>query len=79
MTPEFDFSVALQRLKEGKRISRAGWNGDGQYLQLQRPDENSKMTLPYIYITTVSKELVPWIASQSDLLCEDWVDVTPIV
>lgn len=42
------------------------------WLELQVPDEYSKMTLPYIYMKTVSGGLVPWIASQTDILSEDW-------
>ena len=68
------FEFALSMLREGNRVSRSGWNGKGQFLELQRPDENSKMTLPYIYIHTVVGDLVPWIASQSDLLGEDWME-----
>ena len=30
------------------------------------------MTLPYIFISTVRGELVPWLASQTDMLAEDW-------
>jgi len=69
------FSRALELLKEGHCVSREGWNGPGQHLQLQRPDEQSKMTLPYIYIKTVGNDLVPWLASQTDLLEEDWYGV----
>jgi len=68
-----DFSRALENLKAGTCISRQGWNGPDQFLKLQKPDENSKMTLPYIYITTVQGDLVPWLASQTDILSEDWV------
>lgn len=67
-----NFGIALLELKEGKKVTRSGWNGKGQYIQLQTPDEHSKMTLPYIYITTVQGDLVPWLASQTDLLAEDW-------
>ncbi len=67
-----DFSQALQKLKAGQRITRAGWNGPGQYLELQVPDANSKMTLSYIYTHTVQGDLVPWLASQTDILSEDW-------
>lgn len=67
-----DFSGALGFLKVGHRIARLGWNGKGQFLELQKPDEDSKMTLPYIYITTVDGNRVPWLASQTDLLTEDW-------
>jgi hypothetical protein len=66
------FSNALEDLKLGSCITREGWNGKGQFLTLQRPDENSKMSLPYIYITTVTGDRVPWLASQTDLLAEDW-------
>lgn len=30
------------------------------------------MTLPYIYMRTVQGDLVPWLASQTDLLANDW-------
>ena len=67
-----DFGDALKRLKAGDHVAREDWNGPGQWLKLQRPDANSKMTLPYIYISTVQADLVPWLASQTDLLAEDW-------
>ena len=68
----FSFSVALGMLKNGAKVTRMGWNGPAQYLELQVPDEHSKMTLPYIYIRTVQGDLVPWLASQTDLLANDW-------
>lgn len=63
---------AIAFLRRGCRVTRTGWNGKGQYLELQVPDENSKMTLPYIYIRTVQGDLVPWLASQTDILADDW-------
>jgi hypothetical protein len=42
------------------------------WLKLQEPDANSKMTRPYIYMSTVDQDLVPWVASQTDLLADDW-------
>jgi len=69
-----DIGEALKALKDGWAVTRDGWNGKGQYLQLQTPDEHSKMTRPYIFITTVSGDRVPWLASQTDLLAEDWTD-----
>ena len=71
-TNEMNFGMALHCMKAGNKIARTGWNGAGQYLELQVPDENSKMTLPYVYITTVQGDRVPWLASQTDLLMEDW-------
>lgn len=77
----YNFGWALNQLKQGKKLRRKGWNGKGIYIQMQFPDEHSKMTQPYIYIVTTNlktdnpnapKGLVPWFASQTDMLAEDW-------
>lgn len=67
-----NFGQAIEHLKNGGKIQRSGWNGKGMYLELQRPDAGSKMTLPYIFMFTADKNLVPWLASQTDILSEDW-------
>ncbi len=67
------FGGALIALKDGRAVSREGWNGTGMYILLQRPDSLSKMTRPYIYITDAQGLKVPWLASQTDMLAEDWV------
>jgi len=74
-----DFGKALENLKNGHRVRREGWNGKGMWLLLQRPDENSKMTHPYIYIeypvghaAYPNGSLVPWLASQTDMMADDW-------
>jgi hypothetical protein len=67
-----DFGQALESLRAGERVCRLGWNGKGMWLELQVPDENSKMSLPYIYMKTAQGDLVPWVASQTDLLAYDW-------
>jgi hypothetical protein len=68
-----DIGQAIEELRAGQHVTRAGWNGPGQYLELQEPDEHSKMTLPYVFITTVTGDRVPWLASQTDLLAQDWI------
>lgn len=75
MPPLFNFGEAISRLKLSERVTRQGWNGKGQYLELQVPDENSKMGHPYIYISPVDGKFVPWLASQTDMLAEDWYTV----
>ncbi len=70
-----NFGQAIEALKSGKRVARTGWNGKGMWLELQRPDAHSKMTLPYIYMKTADSNNVPWLASQTDMLSEDWVVV----
>jgi hypothetical protein len=69
---EHTFGWAIQALKGGDKVARAGWNGKGMWLQLQSPTPESKMTLPYIYMSTVTGDLVPWLASQTDILATDW-------
>lgn len=82
-----NFGQAIEVLKEGKKVARKGWNGRGIFIELQVPDAHSKMTHPYIYIDTTGlqtdnvnapKSRVPWLASQTDMLSEDWevVDYT---
>ncbi len=70
-----DIGEAVHMMRDGSKVARVGWNGPGQYLEMQTPDEHSKMTLPYIYITTVQGDLVPWLASQTDILATDWAVV----
>ena len=82
------FSIALLDLKEGERIAREGWNGKGMFLFLvpgSRFTVNQAPLLgiypegtvidyrPHIDMKTAQGDIVPWVASQSDLLAEDWV------
>lgn len=83
-----DFGAAIHALKQGDKVARSGWNGKGLSLELQVPDANSKMTLPYIFMqypaTPASSTApvnhlsarVPWLASQTDILAEDWMVVS---
>lgn len=73
------FSKALDALKAGGRLARSGWNGKNMWVVLQRPDAHSDMTHPYIYIeypaghpAYPSGAKVPWLASQTDLMADDW-------
>jgi len=71
------FGKALEHLGEGACMTRTGWNGPNQYIELQVPDAGSKMTLPYLFIRTVQGDLVPWLASQTDILATDWFNMVP--
>lgn len=72
------FSEALNFAKLGMKISRMGWNGKGMWVEIQQPDADSKMTLPYLYLNypenaeNTPGAKVPWLASQTDILAEDW-------
>ena len=73
---------AIKEMRNGNKVQREGWNGKGMWLELQRPDEHSKMTLPYVYLNypvdapNTPGARVPWLASQTDLLQEDWTVMT---
>lgn len=83
--PESHFGWALQRLKAGAKVTRGGWNGKGQYLYYVPANSYKAVTdiakaafgdmVPYrayIAIKTVQGDVVPWVASQTDLLATDW-------
>lgn len=73
-----NFGSALEALKAGMKVSRTGWNGKGLWLELQVPDDHSKMTLPYVFMSypadaqNTPGARVPWLASQTDMLADDW-------
>lgn len=85
-----DFGKALEALKAGKRVARAGWNGKGMWLVLVPGSEGLTVDegrplakaglpvgtkfnyLPHVDMWTVQGSLVPWLASQTDILAEDW-------
>lgn len=77
------FSVALDLLKKGLRVARKGWNGKGMWLVLIHPGNamhtspaGSYDMQPCIGMKTADHKMQPgWLASQADLLAEDWLIV----
>lgn len=61
-----DFGFAFEAIKEGIHMTRRGWNGKGMYVFLIMTRR------PIIAMKTADNEIVPWLASQTDLLAEDW-------
>ena len=80
-----NFGEALVALKQGNKVARSGWNGKGMWLILivgeavaqaiadRYGDGNAIPVLDAIYMKTATGELVPWLASQTDVLMEDWI------
>ncbi len=81
-----NFGQTLDALNEGKKVCRAGWNGKGMWLKLVVPYtpqfpirdaevenlvEGSTM-LSWIGMRTADNKFVPWLASQTDVLANDW-------
>ncbi len=81
------FSNALEFLKDGERVARKGWNGKGMFLFLV-PGSVFKVNRPpllgiypegteikyhaHIDMRTADGQIVPWLASQTDILADDW-------
>ena len=85
-----NFGDAIAALKAGKKVSRLNWNGKdmfvflvpGSRFEVNRPPllgiypEGTTINyLPHIDMKTADGSIVPWLASQADLLSEDWVEV----
>ena len=81
----FSFGDAIKYMKRGLRVTRKGWNGKGMYL-FKSPKVGCQMYKQYtgkdindlqefIVMKAADDTLVPWLASQTDLLAEDWMFV----
>jgi len=81
------FGFALEAMKVGHRVTRIGWNGKGMFLfivkgstfQVNRPpllgifpEGTTIKYRSHIDMRTADGQIVPWVASQSDLLESDW-------
>jgi hypothetical protein len=86
-TDGMTFGLAVEALKKGAKVTRAGWNGHGMCLYYVPPGEYPARTdaakglfgaealVPYrdyIAMLTVQGTVVPWVASQTDVLANDW-------
>ena len=78
------FGEAIEALKRGERVTRPGWNGKGMYLVLvnqittwaDRGEMEALPVNPAIWMRTATGEWQPgWLASQTDMLAEDWMIV----
>ena len=79
-----DFGAAIRAVKQGKKIARKGWNGKSQYVELAsnigyvnpegeivNPDHEAIGNKALAFVGTSGVQL-GWLASQSDMLAEDW-------
>lgn len=85
-----NFGQALEELKEGSKVAREGWNGKDMFLFLVPGSRFTVNRHPllgiypegtvidyrsHIDMKTAQGDIVPWVASQSDLLSDDWIVV----
>ena len=88
-TTGMSFGLAIEALKKGQRVARVGWNGKGMWLFIIQGSNDIAMLHGYgfgeymgeptfsnaVFMKTADNKLVPWLASQTDMLAEDWVIV----
>ena len=90
-TSGMSFGLAVEALKKGMKVARAGWNGKGMFLflvpgstfQVSRPpllgiypEGTTVNYCPHIDMKTADDKVVPWLASQTDMLADDWAIVS---
>jgi hypothetical protein len=82
-----NFGQAINEAKAGKKVQRAGWNGKGMWVRYVDLNSDKEFRvkeiepcegtwLPFLAMKTAQGQIVPWLASQTDILAEDW-DVLP--
>lgn len=81
------FGEAIELIKKGKKVKREGWNGKNQYIQLATNVsymnankeiinvEHDTMGNKAIAFVGTSGVQLGWLASQADMLSEDWKEV----
>ena len=84
-----DFGKAIEALKRGETVARSGWNGKGQYIELATNiayvnpagniinAEHDAIGSKAIAFVGTSGVQIGWLATQSDMLAEDWEIVKP--
>ena len=86
MGNQMTFGEAIEALKRGKKVARKGWNGKGMWLCLASDiefhteadigPERAVTVSPCIVMKTAKGVFQPgWLASQPDMLSEDWTIV----
>lgn len=87
-TTGMSFGLAIEAAKKGHRISRAGWNGKGQYVEIAAgisyvgPDgeivnaEHDAIGNRALAFVGTSGVQMGWLASQADMLADDWTIVS---
>lgn len=82
-----NFGDAIKNVKDGKRAARAGWNGKGQYIELATRisytntrgetinAQHDAIGNAAIAFCGTSGVQLGWLASQADMLAEDWKEV----
>ena len=83
--PTFNFGEAIKYMKRGLRVKRQGWNGKNQYIELAKnisyecptgeiinAEHDAIGNCAVAFVGTSGVQL-GWLASQADMLAEDWM------
>lgn len=87
-TDGISFGLAVEAMRKGCKVARHGWNGKGMFLFLVPgstfkvnrppllgiyPEGHEVNYLPHVDMKTADNKVVPWLASQADILSDDWM------
>jgi len=87
-TDGMSFGLAIEALKKGYKVCRSGWNGKGMFLVFVSPSSyqvsggicdtlainpSNPDNASWIGMKTADNKFVPWLASQTDVLADDWM------
>lgn len=72
-TTGMTFGLAIEALKAGKRVARAGWNGKGMWVEYVSAKDFSFSELnPHFVIKNTNNSFSTWVPSINDCLADDW-------
>lgn len=87
---KFNFALALEHLKDGRKVARDGWNGKGMFIYYVPPAAYKAQTVVakqyfgedamvpyngYFAIKNVNNTVSTWVPSVNDCLANDWMIV----
>jgi hypothetical protein len=79
-----DFGEAIKRIRNGQKMRRRGWNGRGMHVYLETcattPMECGGQVFEpaLVMLTAQGRHQIGWLASQADLLGDDWECLGPV-
>ena len=79
-----NFGKALEVLKQGRKVTRKGWNGKGMFVFIDPgytcagyesfTGQKNNIINPCFFIKNTNKTLSTWVPSVNDCLAEDWYE-----
>ena len=72
-----NFEDAIEALKQNKRVTRAAWSGNNQFVHVllaQDPEQSGQVER--LFLCAANGKKIPWKPSFEDMQADDWQEVT---